>query len=172
MLAGIAADSAHPNAEPSMSFRLSGLDPVPFEALFLLPDEELVRRGIRRTVAQPGDTLPCRVSLEEAAAGDELLLLPFEHQPANSPYRASGPIFVRRGVPRRVLPEGEVGPYVTTRLMSLRAYDASDLIVDAAVCEGAAVAAEVERLFANAAVSYIHLHNAKRGCYSCRVDRA
>ena len=29
----------------------------------------------------------------------------------------------------------------------------------------------IERLFANPDVDYIHVHNARRGCYSGRVDR-
>ncbi|WP_331716765.1 DUF1203 domain-containing protein [Stenotrophomonas sp. MMGLT7] len=45
--------------------------------------------------AAPG--FPCRVSLEEARVGEELLLLHHMHQPAHAPYRAAGPIYVRRG---------------------------------------------------------------------------
>ncbi|MBO9579260.1 MAG: DUF1203 domain-containing protein, partial [Microbacteriaceae bacterium] len=60
----------------------------------------------------------------------------YEHQPAHSPYRASGPIFVRRDAQRRVLAPGEVPPYVAERLISLRAYDVAHLMVDAEVCEG------------------------------------
>jgi hypothetical protein len=153
------------------SFRLVGLDPTPFMPLFELPDGELAWRGIRRVVADPGSTLPCRVSLEDASAGEELLLLPFEHQPARSPYRASGPIFVRRAQHRRELPPDTVTPYVTTRLMSVRAYDGADLIVDAAVCEGVLVADEIRRMFSRDDVAYIHLHNARRGCFSCKVER-
>jgi len=29
----------------------------------------------------------------------------------------------------------------------------------------------VERMFAHPAIAYIHLHNAKRGCFSCAVER-
>ncbi len=46
------------------------------------------------------------------------------------------------------------------------------MIVDAAVCAGAKVRAEIERQFTDRRVSYIHLHNAKRGCFSCLVERA
>ena len=153
------------------TFQLAGLPEQPFEPLFALEDAELARRGIHRVIARdPG--LPCRVSLADASVGEELLLLPFEHQPARSPYRASGPIFVRRGVERCVLPPDTVTPYVTSRLMSVRAYDAADWIVDAAVCDGHQVAEEIRRLFARTDVAYIHLHNARRGCFSCRVDRA
>jgi hypothetical protein len=66
----------------------------------------------------------------------------------------------------------EVPSYVATRLISVRAYDARHMMIDAAVCEGAVVAAEITRMFADPAVAYIHLHNAKRGCFSCEVVRA
>ncbi len=153
------------------AWQLHGLDASHFEALFALPDDELQARGVvRRTVAAlPG--FPCRVSLEDAPVGEELLLLHFEHHPAASPYRAAGPIYVRRNAARRVLPPGEVPPYVTTRLISVRAYDAAGMMVDGAVCEGPAVAQELDRVFADPGVAYVHLHNAKRGCYSCEVRR-
>jgi hypothetical protein len=154
------------------SFRLVGLDPTPFQALFELPDDELSRLGAQRRIATDSSSFPCRISLADADPGDELMLLPFAHQPAASPYRASGPIFVRRGARQRTLDIGEVPPYVTRRLMSVRAYDAADMIIDASVCEGSDVRAEIERLFGNEEVAYIHLHNAKRGCFSCRVSRA
>jgi len=154
------------------AFRLVGIDPAPFEPLFLLDDEGLARHGAVRCIATESPGFPCRISLEDAAVGDELLLLPFEHQPGASPYRASGPIFVRRGARRAVLPPGVVPEYVTRRLMSLRAYDAAHRMVDACVCEGVDAAAAIGRLVANADVAYLHLHNAKRGCFSCQVDRS
>jgi hypothetical protein len=153
------------------SFRLTGLDPEPFEPLFALSDAELSARGIERRFADVRPGFPCRVGLADAEEGEELLLLPFVHQPAASPYHASGPIFVRRGARRRTLAAGEVPDCVGSRLISVRAYDARHWIVDAAVCEGTDVAAEIERLFVNREVAYLHLHNARRGCYSCAVER-
>lgn len=155
-----------------MTFRLSGIDPAPYEALFALDNDALRRRGAKRCIADGDFGHPCRVGLEDAKAGDELLLLPYEHQPAASPYRASGPIFVRRGAVRRVLPPGVVPPYVSKRLMSLRAYDAAHMMVDATVCEGGDVARELGRMFGDGIVVYVHLHNAKRGCFSCTAQRA
>jgi hypothetical protein len=58
------------------------------------------------------------------------------------------------------------------RLLSLRAYDAAGMMLDADVVEGTEVEPIIERLFANPDVSYIHVHNAKQGCYSGRIDRA
>jgi hypothetical protein len=57
------------------------------------------------------------------------------------------------------------------RLFSVRAYDAEAMILDADVSEGAYLEQCFDRLLANSAVDYIHLHQARRGCYACRVDR-
>lgn len=154
------------------SFQLVGLPRAPFEPLFALSDADLAARGARRVVADSTPGFPCRISLKDAEAGEELLLLPFEHQPENSPYRSSGPIYVRVGASQRTLAAGEVPDYVRMRQISVRAYDARHMMVGAEVCAGAAVADEIERRFADPEVSYIHLHNAKRGCFSCLVRRA
>ncbi|HRQ65493.1 MAG TPA: DUF1203 domain-containing protein [Xanthomonadaceae bacterium] len=153
-------------------FQLVGIDHAPFEALFGLSDEQLKACNAERRIATQSPGFPCRVSLEDACEGEELLLLPYLHQPANSPYRASGPIFVRRGARQRRLAPGEVPTYVTQRLISVRAYDAGHMMVAASVCEGSQVAQEIPTQFRNDEVAYIHLHNAKRGCFSCQVLRA
>ena len=154
------------------SFQLVGLSPEPFQSLFELPAAELAKLHAKRVVATEKPGFPCRVSLVDAEVGEELLLLPYVHQPASSPYQASGPIFVRRGAEQRVAGVGAVPEYVRLRLMSLRAYDSAHMIIGADVCEGQAVAPAIERLFSDARVEYIHLHNAKRGCFSCLVKRA
>jgi len=112
------------------------------------------------------------VSLSDAEIGDELLLLPFEHQPASSPYRSSGPIFVRKSALQSSLERGEIPDYVRSRLMSVRAYNASHLMIDAAVCPGSQASSAIRRMFSEGAAAYIHLHNANRGCFSCAVHRA
>lgn len=100
------------------------------------------------------------------------MLLTWPHQPAASPYKASGPIYVRKGALQRRVEPVVVHDHVLSRLMSVLAYDAAHMIFDAAVCEGSEAASEIVRLFGNDAVAYIRLHNAKRGCFSCRVDWA
>ena len=152
-------------------WQLSGLDPAPFEPLFAMPDDALQHLGALRRSADEDFGFPCRISLEDAPVGAELLLLPYEHHAAGSPYRASGPIFVRRGAMRRELEPGELAPYVTRRLISLRAYDPAAMMIEALVTDGVAVGAALDDLFADQAVAYVHLHNAKRGCYSCRASR-
>ncbi len=154
------------------SFRLIGLDPQPFAALFDLDESALRARGVRRRVADADHGYPCRISLSDAAAGEELLLLSYEHLAEDSPYRAAGPIYVRRHARPRTLEVGEVPPYVSARQISLRGYSARHLMVDAQVCEGTEVAAHITEMFADPKIAYIHLHNARPGCYSCRAERA
>lgn len=154
------------------SFQLVGIRHEPFEPLFLLSEDQLKEHGAQRLIATESPGYPCRISLEDASVGDELLLLPYLHQPAASPYRASGPIFVRRGARQRTLDVGEVPSYVTRRLMSLRAYDAAHMMLAASVCDGVLTAQELLKLFSNQQVEYIQLHNAGQGCFSCQVNRA
>lgn len=154
------------------SFQLVGISPHPFRSLFDLPDADLATLHARRVVATEKPGFPCRVSLVDAEVGEELLLLPYAHQPAASPYQASGPIFVRKGAKQRFLEINEVPEYVSLRLMSVRAYDSAHMIVDADVCPGGNVVPAIERFLGDARVRYIHLHNAKRGCFSCLVRRA
>lgn len=157
---------------PSPSFRLVGLPSQPFQHLFDLGDEALRAHGAVRRVADADVGLPCRISLRDATAGDELLLLPYAHLDVESPYRASGPIFVRRGAETARLAAGEMPDYVTRRQISVRAYDAGHMMIDAIVCAGSDTAAHLERMFANPRVARIQLHNAMRGCFSCNVERA
>jgi Protein of unknown function (DUF1203) len=153
------------------SFQLVGLPYTSFAPLFALSDVQLTRIDARRVFADSKPGFPCRVSLADADVGEELLLLPFEHQPAASPYRSSGPIFVRHGAAQSVMEPGVIPDYVRTRLMSVRAYDSTHQMIDAAVCAGSETARAVDEMFARVEVAYIHLHNAKRGCFSCAVRR-
>jgi Protein of unknown function (DUF1203) len=150
------------------NFQVVGIDHEQLQNLFSLTDEQLNEYSAKRCYATESPGYPCRISLEDARVGEELLLLPYLHQPAASPYRASGPIFVRRDVLKCKFPIGKLPSYVTSRMMSVRAYDASHMIVAASVCEGSAAAAEIEEYFSREDVAYIHLHNAKRGCFSAQ----
>src|SRR5271165_1976453 len=118
------------------SFQLVGLPFEPFSPLFALSDAALVEHNACRVVATEKPGYPCRVSLCDAEIGEELLLLPFEHQPASSPYKASGPIFVRKAAAQANIERGVIPEYVRHRLMSVRAYDATHLMTDAVVCAG------------------------------------
>ena len=63
-------------------------------------------------------------------------------------------------------------PSFPRRLLSLRAYDAGGLMRDADVVEGSDALSHLRRLLAVPDVAYLHVHNARPGCYACRVDPA
>ena len=154
-----------------MSFRVLGLSPDPFRRYFEMPASELRASGaVRITAFDAG--LPCRVSLRHAPIGDELLLVNYEHQPANTPYRASHAIYVCRSSIEPFDEIDVVPEVIETRLVSVRAFDQDHMMIDAEVIEGKTAAVLFDRMLANRSVSYLHVHNAKRGCYSARVERA
>ena len=90
----------------------------------------------------------------------------------SAPYRASHAIFVREGAEDAYDRVGEVPEVMRTRLLSLRAYDAEGMMLDADVVDGKDIESVILRFFVSPHVAYIHAHNAKRGCYSGRIDRA
>ena len=153
------------------TFRIRALDAETFAPLFALADSELAARGILRVVADEKPGFPCRVSLADAEVGETLLLLHHLHHDVPGPYRASGPIYVRERALAATPAPGEVPVSVRGRLLSFRAYDAAGLLRDADVAEGRELESVVARLFADPSVAYLHVHNARPGCYSCRVDR-
>ena len=78
-----------------MSFKISALPLEPFAPLFDLDAAQLGARGAKRYIADRRPGYPCRVSLADAEPGERVILVPFTHHDAHSPYRASGPIFIR-----------------------------------------------------------------------------
>lgn len=159
-------------APATATFRISALSREAFEPLFALDDATLAARGIRRVVADEKPGFPCRVSLVDAEPGETLLLLGHVHHDVAGPYRASGPIYVRERAVTATTTAGDVPELLRVRLLSLRAYDAGGWLRDADVTQGAELERVVERMFADTAVHYIHVHNARPGCYDCRIDRA
>lgn len=157
-----------------MPFVIRGLPPEPFRPLFALDDGALAARNIRRVVADADRGFPCRVTLQDARQGETLLLLPYLHHDVAGPYRASGPIYVREAALTASAAEfrDALPPSFPRRLLSLRAYDADGLMRDADVVEGVDALSHLQRLLDLPRVAYLHVHNARPGCYACRVDPA
>ena len=115
-----------------MDYVISGLQLQFFQPLFGLDDAALRERGAVRQIAGSKPGFPCRVTLQDADPGEAVLLLPWTHLDADTPYRAGGPIFVREaaqatGVYTNTIPEQQ-----RSRLLSVRAYDSAGWMRDGA----------------------------------------
>jgi Protein of unknown function (DUF1203) len=155
-----------------MSYRITGLSPAPFISLYGLSEAELAARGVIRYSVDKISGFPDRVEMRHAAPGETVMLLNHVCQPADTPYRATHAIFVREGATRAFDEVDTIPEVLRERLLSLRAYDAKGMMVDADVVDGGDVEDLIKRLLDNAEVSYVHAHNAKRGCYAGRIERA
>jgi hypothetical protein len=122
--------------------------------------------AIRVRVDKP-NAFPCRRCLQDAEVGETVVLQSYDPFVGTSPYSGPGPIYVhdrdcgtfeRDGVPDQL----------TRRLLSVRAYDERHMLVDADVIEGTDLAATAQRLLHGA--SYLHVHNARPGCFAARID--
>ena len=154
------------------NFKIVGLPLAQFQPLFSLDDNELAQKGARRLNVDTKPGFPCRVSLQDAEISERVILVPFVHHDVESPYRASGPIFVRETAKQIELAPGEIPEVVAARVISVRAYNDKGMMVNAAVIPGKELKSQVEKFLGDAKISYLHLHNAGAGCYSCRVERA
>ena len=155
-----------------MDFRISGLPRADFAALFGMSDAELSARSAVRLYADRSPGFPCRVSLRDAEPGASVLLVNYEHLAVASPYRSRYAIYVRENA-REMRPEpNEIPPVLQGRLLSLRAFDADGMLRAAEVAQEQEFSATIRRLLGPPHVAYLHVHNAKPGCYAARVDRA
>ena len=120
--------------------------------------------------AKPG--FPDRVELRDAEPGESVILVNHVHQPADTPYRASHAIFVLESAGEAYDRINEVPEVLRPRMISLRAFDRSHMIVDAELVKGADIEPSIERLLVNPEVDYIQAHYATRGCYAARITRS
>jgi uncharacterized protein DUF1203 len=124
--------------------------------------------GAVRVVADEPDAYPCRRCLRDAEPGETMVLLGYDPFLGVSPYTGPGPIYVHE---RDCAPfDGDGLPsQLTRRLLSVRAYDDDHMLVGADVIEGMELERAAERLLDGAA--YLHVHNARPGCFAARIER-
>jgi hypothetical protein len=155
-----------------MHFRIRGLPAEQFAPLFDLSDASLAERGAVRRMAdarEPG--YPCRISLTDSKAGDELILVNYEHHAVASPYRMRFAVYVRRG--EETFDAVDTVPeQLRKRTLAVRAFDEAAMMVGWEIIDGAAFEGAVERAFAEQRAAYLHIHFAAPGCYAARVERA
>ena len=155
-----------------MSFIVTGLPVETFQPLFGLSDEELAARGVLRETAIAGARHPCRVTLEDAAPGQTVLLLNYEHQAAPTPYRSNYAIYVSEAARETRRLAGELPPVLRGRPIALRAFDAAGMLIGAGLALDDDVADAIARRFEDPEAAYLHAHNAAYGCFAARIDRA
>lgn len=154
------------------NFKIKPINHNEFSGFFELTNLELEKIGGIKMTADKFPGFPCRISLEDAEIGEEVILIPYNHHKTNSPYQASGPIFIRN---RAITPTFEINqiPHMLKhRLLSLRGYDNNGIMKEATVIEGNIIKEQIIKTFENEKIAYIHIHNAKPGCYNCLVERA
>src|SRR5262249_21185912 len=131
-----------------MHFRIRGLSAEQFAPLFALSDAALAERGaVRRTADAREPGYPCRVSLTDSEAGDELILVNYEHHAVASPYRMRFAVYVRRG--EETFDAVDTVPeQLRKRQLAVRAFDDEAMMVGWEVVDGAELEAAIERRFA------------------------
>jgi Protein of unknown function (DUF1203) len=123
--------------------------------------------GASRVRVDKPNAYPCRRCLKDGEVGETMMLLSYDPFVGASPCSGPGPIYVHD---RDCTPfDGEEIPdQLTRRLLSVRAYDGNHMLVDADVIQGAELEDAAQRLLRDA--SYLHVHNARPGCFAARID--
>lgn len=151
-------------------FQVHPLPKDAFSHLYSLSDEELAARNVQVLVSD--GAFPCRVSLADAAEGERVFLLNFEHQPGDTPYRSRHAVFVKDGAKEDHPVQDTIPASIASRLLSVRAFDRNHEMIDADVIEGTDVQDLISSFFDNPKVDYLHLHYARRGCFAAKVTRS
>jgi len=155
-----------------MTFRITGLSPEPFRHLYGLSEAALAEHGARRVVVDHAPGYPDRIEVRDAQPGESVLLVNYTHQPADTPFRSSYAIYVREGAEAAYDAVGEVPEAMRGRVISLRAFDAEGMLIDADLADGTVLEPLIARMLADPRAAYLHAHYAKPGCYAARIDRA
>lgn len=155
-----------------MTYRIMGLQRGQFATLFKMDDAELAVHGARRVEAAADKGWPCRISLEDAKAGESLILLNHVSHDVATPYRSVYAIYVREAANAPAEYVDETPPVFEGRPMAFRAFDGEGMLRNAALALPGQADAKIRELFASADIAYIHAHNAAHGCFAAKVERA
>ena len=155
-----------------MIYRISGLDPARFADLVGLSDTELVAQHAIRMMVDASPGFPCRVTLDDARPGETVLLVNHVSHDGANPYRASHAIFISEGANAAATYVDEVPPALDRRILSLRGFDAGGMMQAAVLAQPGKADEAVRAMLADPAIDHIDAHNATRGCFAARIERA
>lgn len=154
-----------------MTYRIRGLDPAQFSDRFAMDEGALAAALSQRLIAQPEGRYPCRVSLEDAAPGEEILLTSFTNHAVDTPYRNTFAIYVRRRAESAAEFVDRLPPVLRGRPIALRGYTRAGTLHRAALAVEDDVDVAVRDLLDDENIAYIDAHNAKHGCFAARIER-
>ena len=153
-----------------MTYRIEGLAPAAFESLFSMTDGELAERNAMRVTADSPSGYPCRVSLQDAAPGDELVLLNYASHDVQTPFRTTYGIYVRKGAETAAYAD-EAPALLQSRTLGLRGFDAEGMLRGALLALPGEADTRIRELFERDEIATIHAHNAAYGCFLARIER-
>jgi len=153
-----------------MSFRITACRPTTSPAIFH-DDAELAKRGaVRRTAEAHDPGTPCRISLTDAAPGDELILVQLRAPSGRLPLPDALRDLCPRGRaeirPDRPGPRATSHPHLGRPCVRRRRDDGRQGIGRRPRPRSSDRAAVRQP-----AASYLHVHYAAPGCYAARIDR-
>lgn len=119
--------------------------------------------------SKPG--FPCRVTLEDAEPGEEMLLFNFFSHDVTSPYRSCYAIYVRSGATTAACYTDAVPPVFAGRPLGMRAFGSDAMLKTARLAQPDDADETIRQLFELDEVAYIDVHNAAHGCFVARVER-
>jgi hypothetical protein len=153
-----------------MTYRIDGLKRDDFLDYFAMTEAELAQHHAVRVTAD-GHGFPCRVSLQDAKAGETLILLNYTSHDVATPYRSSYAIYVREQANDAEGFTDTTPPVFDGRPLGLRAFDARGMLRNAALALPGQADEKIRALFDSPEIANIHAHNAAHGCFSARIER-
>ncbi|WP_417621884.1 DUF1203 domain-containing protein [Parasphingorhabdus sp.] len=154
-----------------MTYQITGLSPAIAKPFAGASEAQLSALGAIRITATSKPGFPCRISLEDANVGDELILFHHISHNVDSPYRSAYAIFARTGLSEAAQYTDIVPPVFQGRSLGMRAFGRDALLKTASLAAPGYADGAIRALFELDEVGYIDVHNAAHGCFVARVER-
>ena len=148
-----------------MTYQITGISPDQLANIARAPGTVRVRAS-----GKPG--FPCRVTLEDAEPGEELLLFHHVSHDVDSPYRSSYAIYARTGATTAAHYVDAVPPIFLGRPLGMRAFGTDAMLKSACLSMPGEADKSIRQLFELDEIAYIDVHSAAHGCFAARVERS
>ncbi len=149
-----------------MTYQITGISPEILE-----PHRRAAGSTAIRVTATSKPGFPCRVSLEDAEKGEEMLLFHHVSHDVESPYRSSYAIYARSDAKKSAHYIDEIPPVFKGRPLGMRAFGSDAMLKTAGLAMPGDADKTIRQLFELDEVAYIDVHNAAHGCFVARVER-